>query len=203
MAEEICEKISNAAAVCVRKTFSVCRIFGKAGKLIKKGVESAVFSAKRLKAKLVNLKKKVRAESHYAATDEKQKTVFSELGKEVFYKAEEKKKNVFSARPVKDLLEKAQDYEHYKKEIREGINTQKRRMDEIAIFSRAVAELSHSDPRVRRVAVRVLKRLDNKDAVPYLTKSLHDPDPVVRERAREVLHLLINKVKNPKSGGRK
>jgi len=203
MAKEICEKISNAAAVCVRKTFSVCKIFGKAGELIKKGAAAAVFSVKRLKAKLVNLKKKVSAESYYAATDEKQKTVFSKLGKEVFYKAEEKKKDVFSARPVKDLLEKAQDYEHYKKGIREEINAQKRKMDEIAILRRATLDLSNDDPKIRRVAVRVLKRLDNKDAVPYLTKSLHDPDPVVRERAREVLHILINKVKNPKGGGQK
>lgn len=193
MAKEICERISKTAGRFVRLTFSVFKSGKKVGKLIKRGTGSVSYSVKRLRAKLVKLPKRISAESHFASFDEKQKGVFSELGKEVFYGLEGKRKDVFSVEIVKDLLKEAHNYESRKQEIRDKLSSQKRRIDEIVIFRRAILDLQHDDPRVRRVAIGVLKRLNDKAAIPYLTKSLEDPDPGVRERAREVLHLFLRK----------
>jgi len=197
VAKEICEKISNKVANCVRATFPICKGFGKVGELTKKGAETIFFSIKRLSAKLGNLRKRVSAESRFASYDEKQKVVLSELGGEVFYGLEDNKKDLLGHEPVKDLLKEARQYETSKREIKEEINLQKRRMDELAIFRRATLDLESDDPRIRRVAIRVLKRLDNKNAIPYLMKCLEDPDPEVRKKAQEALHSSLNSIKNP------
>jgi len=202
MGRELCEKISNKVANCVRTTFSICKSFRKTGELIKKGTDSIAFSAKRLGAKLGNLRKRISAESRFASYDEKQKVVLFELGGEVFYGVEDDKKDMFSHEHIKDLLKEARDYEIRKQEIKEEINLQKRRMDERVIFRRATFDLEDDDPRVRRVAIRVLKRLDNRTAIPYLMKCLEDSDPEVRKMAQNALHFLLKKVKTPKETGK-
>ena len=195
--------MSNTAARFVRLTFSVFKSARKVGKLIKRGTSSVSYSAKRLRAKLVKLPKRISAESHCASFDEKQKTVFSELGKEVFYGLEGKRKDVLRVEIVKDLLKEAHNYESRKQEVRDKLSSQKRKIDEMVIFRRAILDLEHNDPRIRRVAIGVLKRLSNKDAIPYLTKSLEDPDPGVRERAREVLHLFLKRPRKSEETDRK
>ena len=203
MAKKICERMSNTAARFVRLTFSVFKSGRKVGKLIKRGTSSVSYSAKRLRAKIAKLPKRISAESHFACFDEKQKTVFSELGKEVFYGLEGKRKDVLSVEIVKDLLKEAHNYESRKQEVRDKLSSQKRKIDEMIIFRRAILDLEHNDPRIRRVAIGVLKRLSNKDAIPYLTKSLEDPDPGVRERAREVLHLFLKRPRKSEETDRK
>ncbi len=203
MAKKICERISNTAGRFVRLTFSVVKSGRKAGKLIRRTTTSVSYSAKRLRAKLVKLPKRISAEGHFASFDEKQKSVFSELGKEVFYGLEGKRKDVLSVEIVKDLLKEAHNYESSKQKIRDKLSSQKRKIDEIVIFRRATLDLEHDDPRVRRVAIGVLKRLSNKAAIPYLTKSLEDADPGVRERAREVLHLFLKKRRKSDEMGKK
>ena len=203
MTKEICEKISNTAARFVRLTFSAFKSARKVGKLVKRGTSSVSYSAKRLRAKLVKLPKRISAESHFASFDEKQKSVFSELGKEVFYGLEGERKDVLSVEIVRDLLKEAHNYESRKQEIRDKLSSQKRKIDEVVIFRRAILDLEYDDPRVRRVAIGVLKRLSNKAAIPYLTKSLEDPDPGVRERAREVLHLFLKRPRKSEKTDRK
>jgi len=203
MEKEFCEKVSEVSGACVRKTEPVCRCIRKTGELIKKGAGSVVYSAKRLVAKLGNLSKSISSGSTYASIDESQKKVFLKLGKEVFYKTEKGNSKVFSTAYVKELIEEARDYEADKMKIKDGSSKQKLKMDELVIFRRATCDLTNSNPGIRRVAVRVLKRLGNRDAVPYLTGCLEDPDPMVRKHAQEALHVLINEDPETNGGGKK
>jgi len=195
VANGMCEKIGNTAARCVHLTFSVYKSVGRVGKLVGKTAGSVSYSFKRTWAKLNNLCKRVSAESRLASFDEKQRAVFSDLGKKVFHRLEEKGQDALSDDSVKKLLEEAHEYESRKGQIRNSMTLQKRRMDEIVIFRRATLDLQNEDPRVRRVAVRVLKRLGNRSAIPHLTKSLEDTDPEVRKVAKEALHVLVNEQK--------
>jgi len=196
MAKEICEKVSNAAASCVRRTMFLRKGFEKMRNLTKKSADSLSYSFKRMKAKMGNLRKRVKDESRLASCDEKQKTVFAELGREVFYGNDDKKNNAIELEQVKKLLKEAKDYEKQKQEIMDEISIQKRKMDEIVIFRKAILNLENSDPRIRRVAIRVLDRLGSREAVSYLTRALEDTDPEVRHRAREVLHKLLEDIKD-------
>jgi len=190
--KELCERISQTAALCTQKTLSLCKCFEKVKEAAKKALDTASYSVKRLKAKIGNLQIKVEDESQIAIFNEKQKQVFSELGKEVYYGHKSKKNEAIELESVKALLEQAREFELHKQDIRDELAEQKRKMDEIVIFRKATLNLQNDDPRIRKVAVRVLKRLRNKDAVPYLAKLLDDRDPEVRQRAQETLNHILD-----------
>ena len=71
-------------------------------------------------------------------------------------------------------------------------------MDALAIFKRAKSNLSSENPRVRKVAIRVMGKLGDRNAIPYINNMLEDSDPAVRAKAAEVLHMLVDSsIKHP------
>lgn len=198
MSKRICVEASKAAGSCVRGVIDLGRRTGKVGEAVKRCAEATADATKRLCAKIGNLFKRVSTDGQLAAWTEKQKDIFLQLGEQVFLGYQQKIENLLEQENIKRLLEQASECEKRKSEIKEAIAEQKRKMDEIEIFKRAEENLKSQDPRMRRVAIRVLERLSDKKAIPLLTKALEDPDPEVKERAAEVLHKLINSMKEEK-----
>jgi len=144
--------------------------------------------------KIGNLCSRVKTDSHFAYWESKQKEVFHKLGKELFILKESEKTDILEDKKVKELIEEAHSHEKEMQKIKDEMALQRQKMELAITLKRAEEDLKSTDPRIRRVAIRVLERIGAKEAIPYLTKALNDPDMEVRTRASEVMHKLINTV---------
>jgi len=130
-----------------------------------------------------------------------QKEVYAQLGKAA-YGEKEGKQGDEAAGTVEDnirseLTQKINYYDGEIQKVREEMARQKDKMDEFTIVKRAKSDLRSRNPKVRRVAVRVLEKVSNRAAIPVVSRALNDPDPEVREEAVAVMYKLVDKVQGP------
>lgn len=140
--------------------------------------------------KLGNLYSRVKTDSKFAFWETKQKESFQKLGQEIFKSIESEEPDALENKTVKDLFEETRNCEKEIQKIKDEMAVQRQKIDLVITLERAETDLKNKDPRIRRVAIRVLERVGAKEAIPYLSKALNDPDPEVRSRAAEVMSRL-------------
>lgn len=148
-------------------------------------------------AKFGNLFKRVKTDGQLAHWEMKQKDDFAELGEEIFRLKEAELDSLFKEESILKILEQLKQDQAKLKEVKDAVYGQRRRMEEIIIFRHALDKLKNPEARVRRVALRVLERLGKKEAIPHLVNLLEDPDPEVRQRARDIIQVLTASAERP------
>lgn len=196
MAKEVCVKAGKAAGAVVRETAGVTVSIRKGSAAIGQTVVSTVKATgqamQEVALKLGNLCSRVRTDSKLAYWETKQKEAFGKFGQEIFGLIETNVPAVFEEQKVKELLEEIRSCEKEIQSIKDEMAAQKQKIEIAMTMKRAESDLKSQDPRIRRVAIRILERIGNKDVLPHLTNALNDPDKEVRTRAAEVIHKLVN-----------
>ena len=198
MAKQVCVKAGEAAGSVVRTTANATK--GLVGgcsvicETISTVAKSTYQMTKEVCTKLGNLFHHVRKDSQIAILETKQKEIFSKLGQEVFSSVESGVTNIVEDEKAKELLKSAGNCEKDIQKVKDEIELQQQKMEEIAILKRVKNELKSEDPRIRRVAIRVLERVENKEAVSILSQCLSDPDIEVKTRAADVMRKLVDKM---------
>ena len=198
MAKQVCVKAGETAGNVVRTTANATK--GLVGgcsvicETISTVAKSTYQMTKEVCAKLGNLFHHVRKDSQIAVLETKQKEIFSKLGQEVFSSVESGVTNIVEDEKAKELLKSAVNCEKEIQNVKDEIELQQQKMEEIAILKRVKNELQSEDPRIRRVAIRVLERVESKEAVSILSQCLSDPDIEVKTRAADVMRKLVDKM---------
>ncbi|MCB4791427.1 MAG: HEAT repeat domain-containing protein [Elusimicrobia bacterium] len=199
MAEQgkVCIFAGKFAGDVVRKTSGITEklsgLCKGTEKVLSRAYEKIGVSTTTACRKLGNLCKVVKNSGGLAHWEEKEKEALLKLGTEVWKSHEEKTlKPLFENSSIKPIVKEINNCEQEIQEGREEIEEQKKRMDELAVFNHARSNLGSKNPRVRKVALRVLGKLGKKEAIPYISRLTNDPDSEVRQKAIEVLHELID-----------
>ena len=167
----------------IEKTNSFMLFLGKAS-------QSAGEEIREMFAKSDNLFRRVKNDGQLAHWEMKQKDNFAKFGEEVYRLKEAEINKLFKEGNVKQILEQIKKDQVQIDEIKDAMYAQQKRMSEIIIFKRALVELKSPEAHTRRVALRVMERINKKEAIPHLVNVLSDPDPEVRDRARELIQKL-------------
>ena len=175
--------VGSACRKTVEKTGTVRNFLGKA-------VKSVTGEARVMAVRVGNLFKKVKTNSQLAHWEMRQKDGFSKLGEEMFRAKGEEITRLFKDANVKKIVQQVQNSQGRIQNIKNEINGQQKRMDDLVMFRHATGELRNPDSRMRLVALRVLGKLGKREAIPCLVKLLDDPHQMVRRRASEVIQKL-------------
>jgi len=204
---ELCIKAGATAGEIIRCVVDTVKKTGKAGeavvKLGNKCSEKTAESCRNIRQKFRNLRKSAGYNKELAAWESRQKEVFLKIGEKIFkekeYKQAETPAQVIEGKEVKALLDKAKSCEKEIQKIKDEMALEKQKAETLLILRRAENDLKSEDPRIRRVAVRVLERVaslvSKSEILPLISKTLDDPDFEVKERAAEIMHKLADKVK--------
>lgn len=201
--KEICIKAGATAGSIVRCLIDSVKKTGKAGESVVEATgtlaKATSKECKTLCSKVDNFCKRIGYGGKVAGWESKQKEVFMKIGEKIFDEKELKhtasSSDILEEKEIKELLKNARIYEEEIQKLKDEIALQKQKMDTLAIIKRAEEDIERDDPRIRRVAVRVLERIGTRDVIPLITKALADPDSEVRQRAAEVMHRLADKFK--------
>lgn len=199
MAKQVCVTAGKAAGSVVREAANVTESVRKGASSVSKTCISVAKSAseavQEVTLKFGNLCSRVKTDSQFAYWETKQKEVFGKLGQEIFTLVQSNVAVNFEEPKLKELLEDIRKYETEIQRIKDEMAAQRQKMELAISLKRAESDLKSKDPRTRRVAIRILERIGSKEGIPYLTAALNDSDQEVRTRAAEVMHKLVNNVK--------
>ena len=200
MAKKVCVEAGKVAGSIVRSAADVTESVSKGTSVISQVIASTCKATGQalheVTLKIGNLCSHLKTNSHFAYWETKQKEAFHKFGQEIFNLIVSEKPDVLEDKKVKELFEEAQNCEKEMQKIKDEMAIQRQKMEIAITLKRAEADLKSDDPRIRRVAIRVLERIGVKEAIPYLTVALNDADLEVRTRASEVMHKLVNSVKH-------
>ena len=196
MDKQVCVTAGKTAGSVVRGASNLTESVRKGTSVISQTLVSTCKATgqilQEVSLKIGNLCSRVKTDSHFAYWETKQKEVFQKFGHEIFNLILSEEATVLENKKVKELLEEARNCEKELQKIKDEMALQREKMEIAITLKRAEVDLKSNDPRIRRVAIRVLERLGVKEAIPYLTKALNDTDVEVRTRASEVMHKLVN-----------
>lgn len=197
MAKQISVQAGKIAGEVVRTTSQITKQTSAGCSIISRFFYSAVeamnSAMKDVCARFGNLFTRIKEDSRLAVLETKQKDSLQELGKEVFSLFKDQEERVFENDKVKEFLSQVQNYENEIQKVKDEIAVQKQKMEERAIIERVKKELKSDNPRTRKVAIRILERIGNKEEIlELLSHNLNDPDPEVRVRVAELVHKLVN-----------
>ena len=196
MDKQVCVTAGKTAGSVVRGASNLTESVRKGTSVISQTLVSTCKATgqilQEVSLKIGNLCSRVKTDSHFAYWENKQKETFHKFGQEIFRLTESGETNVLESKNIKELLEEARNCEKEMQKIKDEMAVQRQKMELAITLKRAETDLKSTDPRIRRVAIRVLERVGVKEAIPYLTGALNDPDMEVRTRASDVMHKLIN-----------
>jgi hypothetical protein len=188
----------NVVCVCVGKCVGntyrcVCEKTEALGHYAAKAGESLWSSARMVGARLRNLFKTVKHDGRMAHWEMKQKDDFAELGAAVYRKKDDDLEEVIKDDHVKPILNRLDQSQGVIEEIKTQKNQQQKRMQDLAVYRRAMTQLNSPDPSVRRAGLRVIGRVGDAQVLPKLADLIEDPDEVVRAEASQVFQKLTDK----------
>lgn len=145
-------------------------------------------------SRIGNLFKRVKGDSRLAHWEVKRKDDFAELGGEIYKLKGKNLESILEEEKVKKILEKVEEDQSEIQKIKDAITDQHKKMQRMVVYKHSMRQLQNPEPNVRRAALRVLERLNDRRAVPEVVALLSDPDAGVRAQARQVIH----KIAGPK-----
>jgi len=173
---KVCVEAGKAAGTVVRKTNEgVEKVKGGTMTICKRVGNICGGEIKRLE------KKKKKAVSRLGTE------IWSLYGGKVF-------KSVFEQDAVKKLVREIEGYDRELDELRKKDEARKKAKARKAMIKKARTDLKSRSFDVRKAAIRVMDKLGDKSAIPYLNMVLDDKEKEIRESAAKVLHKLVNTV---------
>ena len=162
----------------------------RVGHYLDKAAKAVAAEAHMLWMRFGNLFKAIKTDSQLAHWEMKRKDDFAKLGEEIFRHKEPEIEHLIPDEDFQAIVSRVREDQDRIRSIEGEKSAQHRRMREMSVFKHATAQLDSSDPRMRRAALRVLERMGRTDAIPHISRLLHDLDDEVRARARAVIQKL-------------